>query len=128
MPPKKKKKKKKKEEDVDVTKPKGPPHAGLKGYWIQASSCRHKQSFGVYYCRKCHNEAGELGKKWYSAHAYREFEQQCKDCKTAWYPSWMWVNKSRSYRKRSNKDDKPHRSDLCMACKAGACKAGACIE
>jgi hypothetical protein len=32
------------------------------------------------------------GKTWYSAHAFREYQQGCKDCEKYSFPSCLWYN------------------------------------
>jgi hypothetical protein len=77
------------------------------------------KSFGLFYCDNC-NYA------WPSAHSFKKYTQQCEACKKHFLPTYMWKN---DHRKGSNHHidkelhiEKPHKTYLCSACKAGVCK------
>lgn len=90
------------------------------GEWIMREDFKKRKSFGFFLCKECQN-------RWTSAHSYPRYKQDCKSCCKSNYPVLLWKNASKYHRSDRNEDDenkKPHRRDLCEACKAGACDAG----
>ena len=93
------------------------------GKWVSRDEFDGRKSFGQFVCFNCNSQ-------WISAHAYRRFKQGCTRCHKYYFPRLMWKN----YGRRESEDDdddgevmnldreKPHRRDLCQACKAGVCE------
>ena len=61
----------------------GPPFSDAEGEWVPRESFEGKKSFGFFTCRRCR-------KDWTSAHAFAQFRQQCKACKSDEYPTLLW--------------------------------------
>ena len=94
------------------------PPFDLVGEWILPSDFHGRQSFGYYKCKKCHHS-------WSSAHATVRYFQKCTKCNQEEYPIWMWKNSENNFKKKGKNVDytKPHRRDLCQACRLGVCDA-----
>lgn len=103
---------------VDCTNYKTPPFRGARGKWVNRKDFAGRKSFGVFHCFVCRN-------KWVSAHAQVRYGQQCTRCKSLRLkPRIMWVNHEQREQSESPPavKKKPHRKDLCGACKAGVCR------
>lgn len=75
------------------------------------------KSFGYYWCDACEHP-------WFSAHAFKYFEQACTECDVYIRPLYMWINDKERERVIERKDDDdPHITELCAACAAGVCSA-----
>jgi len=93
-----------------------PPIEGLDGEWIKREAFQGRKSFGKYQCSSCRN-------KWSSAHAFKEYGQQCRNCKNRAYqkPIWMWMNHGIKQEKPIEDTEKPHDIERCQACLRGKC-------
>jgi len=103
-----------------------PPYPDAVGVWVLRNEFEGKKSFGYYECYKCSRKNIQFW--WISAHAHKKFRQICKKCNCKLYPLYLWENplymwKNMLPRKHNNsgKNDAPHMSQLCEACKAGCC-------
>ncbi|GAX84636.1 hypothetical protein CEUSTIGMA_g12057.t1 [Chlamydomonas eustigma] len=102
-----------------------PPLESAEGYWVQRKDFEGRKSFGVFQCAQC-------SRRWYSAHAFKEYKQGCQRCDRYYLPIAMWVNTGdrdsddddNGFGDDEKDDAGPHDSERCEACKAGVCKAG----
>ena len=93
------------------------PFPNAVGNWINRESCIREKSFGYFYCSGC-------DMRWQSAHSFKSYSQQCKNCETANYPRYMWEQESKNYsisKKTLTDNKKPHDKFRCGACRAGKC-------
>jgi len=93
------------------------PIENLNGKWIRREAFQGRKSFGKYQCSSC-------GNKWSSAHAFKEYGQQCRNCKNRAYqkPIWMWMNHGDKQEKPIENTEKPHDIERCQACLRGKCR------
>lgn len=96
-----------------------PPPVSSSGVWVLLEDFPGKKSFGFFQCLECKSS-------WYSAHAYREYRQQCKRCAEMREPTFLWKNDAHSAdtstsTSSTSPETKPHRHDLCEACQRAAC-------
>jgi hypothetical protein len=93
------------------------PFEGIEGYWVHRAQFSGTKSFGWYQCDGC-------DKTWFSAHAFTQYRQGCQSCETQTLPCCLWVNTgSRNNNDgRPERDDGPHDSLRCEACRQGACR------
>ena len=98
-----------------------PPFPGASGEWVLREDFPGTKSFGRFKCTKC-------GKKWTSAHAFKDFAQGCQSCETKSLPVCLWLNDdsvphgdSSSDESDDDEPDLPHDRGRCDACKAGRC-------
>ena len=102
-----------------VPPPPSPPIESS-GHWIEREKFPGDKSFGYFFCFTC---AGKSA--WISAHAFKRYKQGCKTCDTYFLPVYMWVNDhgndSNEYRDIEESEKKPHKRDLCEACRLGQC-------
>ena len=92
-----------------------PPH-NIEGYWTSRKNFQGLKSFGRFQCPKCK-------KKWGSAHAFKKYKQGCQRCERKSLPCCMWVNTGNdSDFDRDDKNDGPHDSARCEACRYGVCR------
>ena len=90
------------------------------GYWTKASKFTGRKSFGAYKCERCHA-------LWISAHAFKQYTQDCKRCESAYLPKYMWVNSELNKQDKKVREldrSKPHDAARCEACQAGVCDGG----
>lgn len=93
-----------------------PPFPDARGNWVPRIEFHGKKSFGYYTC--------DCGSIWTSAHAQKQYRQECKSCMASTLAHLMWVNDniaSRNRVKPDEKSDKPHLRHLCEACNKGDC-------
>lgn len=96
--------------------------AGIKGKWVHRKKYKNSDtsSFGKFKCSECNHV-------WVSAHAWKNYGQQCQRCKRNGKgkklikPWLLWANaKGEPTKKESdNKVKKPHKSALCERCIKG---------
>eukprot|EP00955_Chlamydomonas_euryale_P054789 355943-Chlamydomonas_euryale.AAC.8 len=55
------------------------------GHWVERKKFKGHKSFGYFRCGKCR-------KGWMSAHAFKQYRQDCNRCESALLPIFMWVN------------------------------------
>jgi hypothetical protein len=95
-----------------------PPFDNAVGRWVLRGDFPGKKSFGWFECPSCSDRA------WSSAHSQTVYKQACKDCRTECFPCCLWVNDTKKAKLGGPSNPtklKPHRADLCMACKDGMC-------
>jgi len=88
------------------------------GEWVLREKFRGQKSFGFYSCG--------CGRKWTTAHGYKEYSQGCKGCEATCLPYYMWQNDTNAERReRTSRDesDGPHDFERCEACRRGVCSA-----
>ena len=88
------------------------------GKWVPRREFPGTKSFGFYRC--------ECNKQWISAHAFKDYRQDCKGCKSSQRPKLMWVNdhkKKDEDQEVARDSGKPHEKGLCEACRRGICSA-----
>jgi hypothetical protein len=98
------------------------------GEWVPLAEAGNK-SFGWYQCT--HAACPEVGRIWMSAHALAAYTQACEVCGMHAPPAFMWLNyvyrdddgrragrpgRRLSEDSSTERDEDPHRSDLCGAC------------
>jgi len=87
------------------------------GEWVLRDDFTGRKSFGYFQCN--------CAKEWQSAHAYKEFNQDCQSCETGSLPLFMWRNFTRRagyHEEESERSDLGHHdSERCGACRAGVC-------
>ena len=90
------------------------PYENCEGEWVDSRLFEKGfKSFGFFLCLNCF-------KWWLSAHSLNGYGQACISCNVYHNPKYMWIN----YNQKSGtkkESDKPHRKDLCEACRLGKC-------
>lgn len=90
------------------------------GAWYKRHFCTDQKSFGLFKCPK-----PECNNQWMSAHAFKQYGQQCTRCLGQYvYAFVLWQNKSSEgcSQQKVDKHKKPHKAELCQACMLGKCK------
>lgn len=93
------------------------PPVDAPGRWVRRDEFEGRSSFGFFSC--------DCGRSWTTARAQKEFRQGCQGCEREFYAYYMWQNdEKRPPRQREDTDDRddpPHDSQRCEACRLGRC-------
>jgi len=92
-----------------------PPPVDSPGRWQYREEFNGFKSFGYFTCSNCE-------KSWFSAHAFKEYKQGCKNCNRYYLPDYLWENeKNENIDPKNEKLQGPHDTERCEACDQGVC-------